>query len=339
MPAPEAGAGIARRAAIRALSGLGLALSLLLPPLAGSAASQAPLRVAVLKYGTVNWTLEAMRAAGFDRKHGLSLALTGYASSQATRVALLAGDTDMIVADWIWAARQRAEGRDLRYLPYSGAVGAVMVPAASRLRGIADLAGTRLGIAGGPLDKSWLALQAVARRDHGLDLATQTRPSFGAPPLLSEMLRQGRLDAVLTFWHFAARLQAEGFRRLTGANDLFAALGAPGHLPLLGFVAAETATEGRADSLERFAAALEETFRHLRHADPPWQALRPRMRAPDEAGFTALREGFRAGSPPFEQNWPDALVRLHAVLAELGGADLVGRATRLDPALFWTSGR
>ena len=52
------------------------------------------------------------------------------------------------------------------------------------IRTIPDLKDKKIGVAGGPLDKSWLLIQALARRDHGLDLAASNEIVFGAPPLL-----------------------------------------------------------------------------------------------------------------------------------------------------------
>ena len=47
---------------------------------------------------------------------------------------------------------------------------------------------------------------------------------------------QGEFDAVLNFWHFCARLEANGFRRLIGADDAAKALGASGPVSALGYV-------------------------------------------------------------------------------------------------------
>ncbi len=55
------------------------------------------------------------------------------------------------------------------FYPYSSAVGAVMVKDDSPVRGIEDLRGRVLAVAGGPLDKSWLIVQAAATR-RGIDL-------------------------------------------------------------------------------------------------------------------------------------------------------------------------
>src|SRR4029077_9196591 len=115
-------------------------------------------------------------------------------------------------------------------------VGGLIAPAASPIRDVAGLAGQRLGIASSALDKSWLVLRLFARSRLGLDLDTLADMSFGAPPLLSEALAAGRLDAVLTYWPFAAQLEARGMRRLLSIGDALAALGIPADLPLTGYV-------------------------------------------------------------------------------------------------------
>ena len=56
-------------------------------------------------------------------------------------------------------------------------------------------------------------LQAYARQKEGLDLAAEVEPVYGAPPLLTEKLKSGELDAVLELLAF--RRAARG-RRATG---------------------------------------------------------------------------------------------------------------------------
>ena len=76
-------------------------------------------------------------------------------------------------------------GANLVFYPYSSALGAVMVPAASPIRSLADLKGRKLAVAGGPIDKSWLLLQGAMKQD-GIDLKTQATIDYGAPALLAE---------------------------------------------------------------------------------------------------------------------------------------------------------
>ncbi|MGI9385455.1 MAG: ABC transporter substrate-binding protein, partial [Methyloligellaceae bacterium] len=207
--------------------GVLVALWLAAVPLSAAQAAKT-VRVAVLKFGTVSWVIDVIKHHGLDRKHGLSLDVTPLASTQATKVALQAGSTDIIVSDWLWVSRQRRTGADFALAPYSTALGAIMVPGASPIRRLADLKGRTIGVAGGPLDKSWLLLTAFARRSAGIDLIAETHQVFGAPPLLAEKARQGELDAVLNYWHYCARLEAGGFRRLVDVHAAMAGLGAEG---------------------------------------------------------------------------------------------------------------
>jgi NitT/TauT family transport system substrate-binding protein len=117
------------------------------------------------------------------------------------QVALQAGHVDMIVVDWLWVARQRAAGDDWSFVPFSNAVGALIAAAVSSVRDVPDLAGRTLGVAGSPLDKSWLILRAYATQHHGIDLNARANISFGAHPLLAEQMKAGRLDALLTIGH------------------------------------------------------------------------------------------------------------------------------------------
>jgi NitT/TauT family transport system substrate-binding protein len=93
-----------------------------------SFASVGTLRVAALRFGSLNWLLETIRSEGLAEKAGLTLEILTVATNQAGPVALLSGDADVIVSDWTWALRQRAFGEELKFAPYSSALGAVMVP-------------------------------------------------------------------------------------------------------------------------------------------------------------------------------------------------------------------
>src|SRR4051812_10256448 len=92
------------------------------------AGSVGALRVASLKFGSLSWVLETIRAEGLAEKEGLSITVIDVATNQAGPVALLAGDAEVIVSDWTWALRQRALGENLKFAPYSSALGGIMVP-------------------------------------------------------------------------------------------------------------------------------------------------------------------------------------------------------------------
>jgi NitT/TauT family transport system substrate-binding protein len=303
---------------------------------AGQGTAADPVRIAVLKFGTVNWELEVIKRHGLDRKNGFSLEVLGLAGKNATSVALQAGEVDVIVTDWIWVSRQRAEGMGYTFAPFSTAAGALMVPAGSPIRDLSDLKGRSLGIAGGPLDKSWLLLRALARRSLGFDANREIDKAFAAPPLLNEQILAGRLDAILNFWHFAARLEAAGFRRVMGVDEMIRALGIDRKIPVIGYVFDHAWAEANRDQLLGFIAASREAKDILRQSDEEWRRLRPLMKAEDDATFRALRDSYRRGIP---ERWGAqeraAARRLFAILAEQGGQKLVGRSKSLKDGTFW----
>ncbi|MDZ5695822.1 ABC transporter substrate-binding protein [Chelativorans sp. M5D2P16] len=300
------------------------------------AAAAERVRVGVLKFGTVSWALDTIKHHGFDIENGIDLDIVHFAGEDASNVAMLAGEVDIIVSDWLWVSRQRAMGDDLTLLPYSAAVGAIMVREDSPLTTLADLKGRRIGIAGGPLDKSWLLIRAVARRDHDLDLAGENELVYGAPPLLAEKAMQGELDAVLNFWHYCARLEADGFRRLFGADDAIRALGASGKVSALGYVFHESWAARNTAAITGFARASAAAKELLATSDEEWQRLAPLARAQGKE-LEKLRERYREGIPrrPISDEEADA-ARLYDILAQIGGEALVGPSPDMAPGTYWT---
>ena len=97
------------------------------------------IRVAVQKTGTFAWELAVIRAHGLDKQADLSIQPVELATPEAGKIALRAGNADIMVSDWLWVSRERGLGAKLTFYPYSSALGAVMVPGSSPIRTLADL--------------------------------------------------------------------------------------------------------------------------------------------------------------------------------------------------------
>ncbi|GAA0296049.1 ABC transporter substrate-binding protein [Rhodovulum strictum] len=292
------------------------------------------LRAAVLQLGTVTWELTTIMENGLDTAHGFELVLSPFADNGATRVAVEGGEADMMVVDWIWVARQRAAGRDYIAIPYSRAVGGLVVPPDSPAQTLKDLAGKKIGIAGGPLDKSWLVLRAYAAREYGMDLAAETEQVYGAPPLIFKAGLSGETGGAINFWHFLAKMKAAGMRELISVADASAALGLDPDTPLLSYVLKESFLAENPGIAEAFYAASREAKAMLLDSDAAWEAIRPIMNAANDAEFERLRDDYRAGIPAPGNVDAEAADRFLALMAELGGEELVGRATTLPAGLF-----
>ena len=117
---------------------------------------------------------------------------------------------------------------------------ALVVPAKSKVHTLADLRGHSIGIAGGPLDKSWLILRAYAEKRHKMDLVAETEQVFGAPPLMFKLGISEETDAVINYWHFLAKMKAHGMREVISVAQATGELGLDPDMPLLGYVMKES---------------------------------------------------------------------------------------------------
>jgi len=323
-------------------------LALLIFALAGVAVAHAAepatkLKIAVLKFGTVSWALDTIQANGLDKAEGIELDIVPLASTQATTVGLQAGSVDIIATDWLWVSRERTNGADFTFVPFTTALGAIMVPPNSPIKTLADLKGKTLGIAGGPLDKSWLLIVAYALRTANIDLRTDTTQEFGAPPLLNERAKQGEIDAVLNFWPYAARLEAEGFTELIGLEDVVRELGAKGEVSMVGYVFSDRWADKNLKAIQGFIRAAAQANELLATSNEEWDRLKPVMSQNDpsftEATFEALRRRYREGIPERSAASDEADAKvLYQFLRELGGKKLVGSGTELAPGTFWHGG-
>jgi len=315
----------------RALGGAIAALALAAAP----ATAADTIRIAAQKTGTLAWELAVIRAQSLDRQAGLDIVVTELATPEAGKIALRGGSADVIVSDLLWVSRERALGGKLVFYPYSSALGAVMATAASPVRALADLKGRSLAVAGGPLDKSWLLLQAALKQD-GVELKQQASVAYGAPALLAAKTLRGEFDATLNYWNICAELEAKGLRRVAGIEEILPKLGARGPAAMLGYVFDERWAAQHGDAVARFIAVTRKAKDALATSDAEWSRVAPLAGVTDAAALTILRDRYRGGIPhrPIAEEEADARV-LYGVLARLGGAELVGPAPELAPGTFY----
>ena len=340
-PSPQGRSGRSSREISRRADGRRLFCTALVAGLCIATAAPAAdrIRIAAQKTGTLAWELDIIKAHGLDKNADLDIQVVELASTEAGKIALRSGSADLIVSDWLWVARERSLGDNLVFYPYTSTLGAVMVPGNSTVGDIADLKGKKLAIAGGPLDKSWLMLQAVARRG-GLDLKTQATIVYGAPPLLSEKALQRESDATLTFWNFCAELEGKGFKRGIDMEAIEKRLGASGPVAMVGYAFdAGWAAKNKA-AVARFLDVAAKAKDILANSEAEWQRLAPRIGVTNKAGLEIYRQRYSEGIPrrPIRDEEYDA-TGLYRVLADIGGAELVGPARDLDKGTFYDPGK
>ncbi|MCP4487406.1 MAG: ABC transporter substrate-binding protein [Gammaproteobacteria bacterium] len=313
---------------------------LALSSLSGAWADNSKIRVGVLAYGTVNWELDTLKHHDLDKKYGVELVISKMAGKGASAIALQGDAVDAIVTDWIWVSRQRSSGADYSFVPHSVSVGGLMVRPDAGIESLHDLANRKLGIAGGAVDKSWLMLQAYAKKTIGVNLKEKVEPTFAAPPLLNKVMLKGEIPAALNFWHYTARLKAAGMTELVSVKDMLPVLGVERKPPLIGWVFSEKWAADNNDTITGFLQALRAAKDILATSDAEWQRLRPLTKAANDDILIALREAYRAGIPAsFNDRDIAAAEQLFTTLAKYGGRDLVGGSSTLAPGTFWAGFR
>ncbi|MGZ8144155.1 MAG: ABC transporter substrate-binding protein [Methylosarcina sp.] len=301
-----------------------------------AAANKTTLRIGIQASGTVDWELAALQDDPEASSADFHLSIQRLANAEAGKIALQSGAVDIIVSDWIWVSKLRSSGADFTFYPYSTTSGALMVRDSSPIRTIKDLKGKRLGIAGGELDKNWLLLQALAQQEQ-IDLNAATEKVFGAPPLINEQLKQNRIDAALNYWHFAARLEALGYRQIIDGKGLLKALGIQEDVPSLGYVFNRNWALQHKKAVNDFLKASKKAKNRLCSSDAAWSKVVPLTQVDDSATQDKLRQRYCEGrivqwGEPEQQ----AAERIYALLRTLSNNKLTGQSEHLQIGTFWS---
>lgn len=298
----------------------------LLATQASIAAEKTTLRIGVQTSGTLDWELSVL-----PESPDFQIQVQPVATAEAAKIALQSGAVDMIVSDFLWVSQTRNTGAEFTFYPYSNTSGALVVPANSPIRDVKDLAGKRLGIAGGELDKNWLLLQAAGKKQN-VDLNATVEKTFGAPPLVNEQIKNQRVDAVLTHWHFAAQLEAQGYRQLLDGKSLQQSLGVQENVPTLGYVFKQSWANAHKAELKIFFAATSQAKNRLCNDDALWQKTTAKM----QSAPAVLRQRYCDGRVNvWTSANQQAAQQLYSVLYSLNSK--VGSSANLATGTFWTA--
>ena len=294
-------------------------------------------KVGVLKWGTANWELQTLLKEKLDDKNKYKLEVVGLANKNATATAFQGGEVDVILTDYIWVNRQRSEGANYTLVPHSKTVGGLITSSGSGINNVSDLKGKKLGIAGGPVDKSWVILQAYAKEKFGFNLKKEVETVFAAPAVINEQLISGNVDAVLNFWHYNARLKAAGMTEIISVKEVLTELDLNGETPLLGWAFDKEWAEENKKLISSFLNSSYQTKKMLLNDLSQWELLKKKMKADeDENLFLTLRDAYREGIvKEFKSDHIAQASDVFAVMAKIGGEKLVGSANSLDPNTFW----
>jgi len=302
-----------------------------------ASAGELPLiRLGVLAFGTVNWELTLMQQAQPKSNKHYRLQVIKMANPQAGKIALQSGAVDMIVADWIWVSRQRALAKDYTFYPYSNTTGALVLAKESAINQLADLKNKKIAIAGGELDKNNLLLQALMQKQGQGSVFASMEKMYGAPPLLSQQMTHKRVDALLTYWHYAARMEADGYRVLMTGNEILQGLGIPVQVPSIGYVFDRAWADSNKAAIQAFLQHTRQAKDALCTDDALWQSIQSLTRAKTEQVSQLLRHRYCAGRVnSWGEKEQQAAARIYQYLRKISAKRLTGDAETIQAGTFW----
>ena len=294
------------------------------------------LRIGVLAFGTVNWELSVMQLNNIAKKNGLELEIKKLPSKNGVNIALQAGAVDVIVSDYIWVSRQRATGSDFTFYPYSKAVGGIYIRPDIEVNNLMGLNNKKLGISGGQVNQTWLITRAYTKYKYGKDLKDYAIPTFASPPILNKKVLDKSLDGAINFWHYNAKLEVKGMKKLISLKSMLNEMGIKNDIPFIGWIFSEKFAKKNKKTINSFLQASFETKKLLNGSNIQWLRIKKHMKTKNEKTYNALIKGYRNGIPKvFGENEKIAAKKVFNILVKEGGRRLVGKSKTLEEGTFW----
>ncbi|MBC6444418.1 MAG: ABC transporter substrate-binding protein [Alphaproteobacteria bacterium GM202ARS2] len=304
---------------------------------AAKAESDTTVTVASLQFGTVNWLLDVIQHHRLDKKYGITLEILPVASKNAAAVALQGEAAHIIVGDWFWVSRQRSAGQSFQFYPYSTASGGLILQPDSSFRSLEDLRGKKIGIAGGKIDKSWLIMQAYSIQKTNSNIEDSIETVYGAPPLLNALLEQKKIDGVLTFWHYQAKLRAKNYPTVLGIRHILTELNVRPNVPINGWIFNQKWAEDNPRLINGFLNAAKDAAHIMKTSDKEWTRLKRKdiIKEDDDAILDQLKKGYQDGIPEqFTTEDARSAEKLFQLVGKLGGSTLIGKSHTMAPNTF-----
>ena len=299
-------------------------------------AEENTLNIGLLKWGSVNWEMDIIEHNKLDKKNNVIIKKKFFSTKNAAAIALQGKAVDVIVTDWIWVSRQKAENKSYFFYPHSMSVGGIIVKHDSEIIDLNTLKNKKLGIAGSSIDKSWLLFRAYSKKKMAVDPINFLKPIYAAPPLLNEFIERNEIDAVLNYWHYNARLKSKGYRELISVENILKDLGIKTKIPAFGWVFSEKFGKENKNLINNFLKASKEAKRIMLSSDNEWERIFPLTKANDRTTLINLRDAYRNGIPlSFGNNEIEETKKVFKILAEYGGRNLVGKKNEISPGIFW----
>jgi NitT/TauT family transport system substrate-binding protein len=256
----------------------------------GDKPKQATVKVIVID-GTQRFPIYAMRTRGIADKYNLKVEEIPVSGPQAQYTAMQTGDFQVATTAWFPVVLMRAQGYKFTIVfPVSSYTDDIVVPADSPLKSMADLKGKRIGVSGGPASSGTWIFRTEAVRFFGFDPMKEAKVQFGAAPLLTGLMENNELDAILIQNPQIVRLlETKKFRSLASFGDIWREKTGQ-DVMLVTIVMNEDWAKANREIAKRFVAAFKESAEYLKAHAEVWPEVAEQIGIKTATGAKLLQE-------------------------------------------------
>lgn len=305
-----------------------------------SEATEADAELIPIRIGSIAGASQAyipilMEEQGIDEKYGLDVELVTLSSTGQQWTGLRSGDFDLASGSFLDLLRQREGGLEARAIrPFIKFQNPIVTAPDQPYEELPDLAGAAVGTPSTSL-LDWMIIRAVGVQTYDFDIETDAEPVNAAPPLMTELLSNGELDAAFQFATFTIEPLADGtLKEVTSVPELMQEGGFDPESFYLTYNLADSWREEHPGAVPQLIAAMDEAAELLMTDDSVWPDLAAESGVTDPEDLeNYMREQRESFDTTFSRDKIDASQSLLDSMIEVVGEEAVG-ATEVDPEAF-----
>jgi NitT/TauT family transport system substrate-binding protein len=319
----------------RRMIGIGVIVALAWAPADVRGADPIPIRIGVIKSAGQADVTYVIQQFGIDKKYGLAVQQVELSAPGQQYVMLRGNAIDASPGTFVDLMRQRKAGIGLRAFHGRQRYNNLIVTRPnSPIANFSDLKGKKVGNFGTTF-LDWLIVRTAGRRAFGIDLEKDATPIAGSPPLLSQFLARGEVDAMLQFstLSIAPILKGEQRSVIDIPNLMRAAGFSPDALNSQWQVSDKWAS-AHPDGVGKLFSMIDEAYTKLRADDSIWPAVAQQIGLTDPLMIVAYRDLARkTDNAPYDRSLITLTQQMLDAVIAIAGDGPIG-FTRLDPDAF-----
>ncbi len=276
-----------------------------------------------------------LQQQGIAEKYGLDVSIVPLSQVGQQWVGLRTGDFDVSAGGFLDLLRQRQQGLEVKAIRGFIKFGNPIVATSDKsYEQLSDLAGARFGtVSTAVLD--WMVIRTAGVLAYDFDVETDAIPTISSPPLITELMMNGELDAAWQFSDFTlAPLQEGTLKEITNVAALMDEAGLdPNAFYLTYHLADQWATE-HPEAVVKLIAAMDEAVELMMTDDSIWSELSAYSGVEDPELLPVFMEMQRkAFDTEFSADKLEPSQKLLDELIAVVGPEPIGVDT-VDPAAF-----